>query len=245
MLYALINGEKTAANKNLAAHCPLCGNPVFARCGGTNIDHWAHYEDESCDKWSEPETEWHKNWKDIFGKEHSEVVINKNGKKHIADVFTSKEVVIEFQNSPISTTVIDAREAFYGEKMLWVLNGKGIDKKNFITFYYPDERSRTRIHVGHSAVNSNEGQEKNWSSDNNRDIKFQWNYARRVWMGAARHRFIDFGDAYLFMIEDWNAQKFGSGKWISKEKFVEKYGGDKSLLKRNQDTPVNTLSPND
>jgi hypothetical protein len=64
-------------------------------------------------------------------------------------------------------------------------------------------------------------------------------------MGAARHRFIDFGDAYLFMIEDWNAQKFGSGKWISKEKFVEKYGGDKSLLKRNQDTPVNTLSPND
>ena len=238
MLYALINGEKTAAIKNSSAICQICGNPVFARCGETNVDHWAHYEDESCDKWSEPETKWHKNWKDIFGKEHSEVVIPKDGKKHIADVYTSKGVVIEFQNSPISTTVIDAREAFYGEKMLWVINSEEIDKKNFLTYYHPDERSSKRIYVGHSAVNSEEEQEKNWASDNIKGIKFQWNYPRRVWMGAVRPRFIDFGDAYLFMIEDWNAQKFGSGKWIFKETFVEKYGGDKSLLKINQDTQI-------
>jgi hypothetical protein len=45
---------------------------------------------------------------------------------------------------------------------------------------------------------------------------------------------LDFGDAYLFKITEgqWVNSKYGSGKFISKERFVEKYGGSIALLEK-------------
>jgi len=224
MLYAMLNGEKIEASTGLKAQCPLCEKDVFARCGGTNANHWAHYEEESCESWSEPETEWHKNWKLVFGKENSEIIIEKDGKRHIADVLTSNHFVIEFQHSPISIITIENREKFYGEKMLWVINGVSF-KDHFTTYYNPEERSGRRIYVGHSSQ-----QESNWELDNDKDIRFEWKQPRRVWIGADKPRFIDFGGAYLFKIRDWSGQRFGGGVWISKKNFVEEHDGDKKLL---------------
>jgi competence CoiA-like predicted nuclease len=70
------------------------------------------------------------NWKLAFGKECCEIPIIKET-KHIADIKTKKNVIIELQNSPIPSTVIRTRETFYGEKMIWIVNGFNF-KSNYL-----------------------------------------------------------------------------------------------------------------
>ena len=55
-------------------------------------------------------------------RKNTEVRICKDEKWHIADIYTNSEVVIELQYSSIDKQTIRAREAFYGERMLWLLN---------------------------------------------------------------------------------------------------------------------------
>jgi hypothetical protein len=118
------NGLKIKAFKNGIAKCPSCNSKVIAKCGNINIDHWAHYKIEDCDSWKyEPITEWHLNWQNHFSKEQIEVSINKNNEVHRADILTSKNVVIEIQNSKISTETIEEREQYY-DKMIWVINSE-------------------------------------------------------------------------------------------------------------------------
>lgn len=122
MLYAILNDKKVEPTPGQRAKCPLCEKDVISKCGELNIWHWAHTTSEHCDDWYEPETKWHRDWKKIFGQDSSEVIITKENKKHIADIFTYSNIVIELQNSPISTATIRAREQFYGEKMIWIVN---------------------------------------------------------------------------------------------------------------------------
>lgn len=122
MQYALIDNLRRTAEPKLKAICEHCGNPVQAKCGSKVVWHWAHVSTENCDPWYEPETQWHKDWKNKFGIKQSEISIIKEGKKHIADVLTKDQLVIEFQNSPISSETITERELFY-EKMIWIING--------------------------------------------------------------------------------------------------------------------------
>ncbi len=124
MLFATVNGEKVEANPETIGACPLRERTVFSKCGEINVWHWAHHNDESCDSWYEPETEWHKNWKLVFGKDLCEKVITKDGVRHIADILTNDSVIIELQNSPIQKPIIRQRETFYGERMIWIINGK-------------------------------------------------------------------------------------------------------------------------
>ncbi len=107
-------GRQTATPKAQGA-CPVCGGDVLAKCGTTNVWHWAHRAAD-CDPWSEPETEWHREWKSNFPPECQEVVIG----NHRADVCVGG-VVVEFQHSPISAEEIREREAFYGN-MMWVVD---------------------------------------------------------------------------------------------------------------------------
>ena len=130
MEYALYNGLRTAAQPGLKALCEHCGSAVQAKCGTKLVWHWAHLSLENCDSWHEPETLWHRNWKHVFGERYSEIRIGKDGYYHIADVVNKDGIVFEFQNSSISSEMIAAREAFYGEKMIWVINGESF-KNNF------------------------------------------------------------------------------------------------------------------
>mgnify|MGYP000669292942 CR=1 FL=1 len=57
-----------------------------------------------CDSWKENETEWHREWKGIFPIDWQEVIINKNDQIHRADIKTPNGLVVEFQNSSISST---------------------------------------------------------------------------------------------------------------------------------------------
>jgi competence CoiA-like predicted nuclease len=77
MVFAIINGEKEHARPDMEGNCPLCDARVFSRCGEINAPHWAHFKDEGCESWYEPETDWHFHWKMVFGKNNAEVVIEK------------------------------------------------------------------------------------------------------------------------------------------------------------------------
>lgn len=233
MLYALLNGQKIEAMPNQRANCPSCGKEVFSKCGEEKINHWSHHSHESCEIWYEPETHWHQKWKLIFGADHSEVVIEKDGIRHIADVKTSTDVIIEFQEASIKSEIILDREAFYGKKMLWVINGESF-KNNFKVYYHPQKPTNPNVMIGHSVKQAYGNEPRRSDFEVNKYIRFEWSHPRRAWMDAQRPIFLDFGDAYLFWITEWEwvNSKFGSGRYISKERFVEKYGGDKILLEK-------------
>lgn len=149
MQYANIDGIRRAAEPGLKAVCGHCGNEVRAKCGNIVVHHWAHVAAENCDPWYEPETQWHRDWKSHFGEERSEISIVKQGARHIADVLTKEELVIEFQNSPISGETIVEREQFY-EKIIWVINGEHF-KDSFQIFdreYY--QNWEPRMYVEHN-----------------------------------------------------------------------------------------------
>ncbi|MBA3681900.1 MAG: hypothetical protein H0W73_12180 [Bacteroidetes bacterium] len=130
MQFALYNNQRIEAEPGLKAICVHCSNDVIAKCGSKNIWHWAHVKTDNCDSWTEPETIWHRNWKNLFGKEFSEQRIEKDGVYHVADVINKNEIIFEFQNSSISSDLIRTREEFYGEKMIWIINGISF-KDNF------------------------------------------------------------------------------------------------------------------
>ena len=134
MKYALVDNNKTEATKGLKGFCPICEEPVIPICGPVKIDHWAHKSCTHCDKWWENETEWHRNWKDLFPKKWQEVVAfdEKTGEKHIADMKVNDKMVIEFQHSYIKEEERLSREMFY-KNMIWVTDGtrRKRDYENF------------------------------------------------------------------------------------------------------------------
>lgn len=132
--FALVNNERSEAKPNLKGLCPGCLQPVTAKCGTQRSKHWAHLPDTPCtDRWWEPETEWHRSWKDKFPREWQEFVQHdKSGEKHIADVRTSFGLVIEFQHSHLDPQERAARERFYGN-MVWVVDGTRL-KRDYLRF---------------------------------------------------------------------------------------------------------------
>jgi competence protein CoiA len=123
MIWALKNNQRIIASPKLKAKCPICKEEVISKCGSIKVWHWSHKKNNECDSFSEGETLWHKNWKELFPKENQEVKIE----NHFADIKTNEGIVIELQNSPISSEKIEERELFY-KQMIWVLNGKTLCK---------------------------------------------------------------------------------------------------------------------
>lgn len=123
MKFALVNEQRQQAGHSLLGKCPICGNPMIAKCGEVRIWHWAHQGKRFCDSWWENESEWHRAWKAQFPDAWQEVVHPaENGKKHIADVRTERGWVIEFQRSYISPEERRSRGTFY-RKLIWVVDG--------------------------------------------------------------------------------------------------------------------------
>jgi competence protein CoiA len=123
MKYALINAIKTEATKGAKGICPNCGLVLIAKCGDVRTNHWSHAGNRNCDLWWEKETEWHRAWKGKFPSDWQEVILyDETGEKHIADLRTVHELVIEFQHSFIEPQERIKRENFY-KKMVWVVDG--------------------------------------------------------------------------------------------------------------------------
>jgi competence protein CoiA len=123
MKFALIGGKRFEATKGSKGLCPACGAEMFARCGDVKIHHWAHKGGNHCDQWWENESDWHRSWKNLFPIAWQEIIHrDKNGEKHIADIKTPDEWVIEFQHSFLKPEERRARTVFYG-KLIWVVDG--------------------------------------------------------------------------------------------------------------------------
>lgn len=123
MKFALVEGQRKEPQPGLSGECPACGNPMVARCGEIRVWHWAHRSRRHCDSWWENEKEWHRNWKDQFPEEWQEFVQHaEDGERHIADIKTDDEWVIEFQHSYIKPEERRSREGFYS-KLASVVDG--------------------------------------------------------------------------------------------------------------------------
>jgi hypothetical protein len=123
MHLALVGGERTPPSPKLSGICPVCGDPMLAKCGTMRVHHWAHKGLRVCDDWWERELAWHREWKNRFPLQWQENIrFADNGEKHIADVRTEAGLVIEFQHSALKPAERAAREAFYGN-MVWVVDG--------------------------------------------------------------------------------------------------------------------------
>lgn len=124
MHFALIDNKLKEAEPGLKGLCRGCSQTVIAKCGKQRIWHWAHRDNKMCDNWWEPETVWHRSWKNKYPIEWQEVFLpdEQTGEKHMADVRTTHNLVIEFQHSHIDPTERTSRERFY-RNMVWVVDG--------------------------------------------------------------------------------------------------------------------------
>lgn len=155
MRYALIDNHRREAEPGLSGICCGCGQAMIAKCGNQRVHHWAHKGVRSCDPWWEPETAWHRGWKQQFDKSWQEVILVEGGQKHIADVRTDLGLVLEFQHSHISPVERRSREAFYCN-MVWIVDGTRLKRdlprfaanrpsfgitpwRGFFTTPFPDE----------------------------------------------------------------------------------------------------------
>jgi len=128
MRFALVNDLRCEASPEVIAFCPGCSQPMMAKCGTQRVWHWAHRGNRNCDPWWEPETMWHRSWKNHFPPGWQEVIRrDEAGEKHIADVMTENGLVIEFQHSHLPTQEKAAREAFH-RNMAWVVDGTRLKK---------------------------------------------------------------------------------------------------------------------
>ena len=96
---------------------------MISKCGPHKLWHWAHKSRFHCDPWWEPETEWHRRWKDHFPASWQEVIQTDSvtNEKHVADE-TAHEQVIEFQHSPLKAAELRSREGFY-KNLVWIVDG--------------------------------------------------------------------------------------------------------------------------
>ena len=122
--FALVRGKRSSPTKGQRGTCQYCDREMTAKCGRVKMWHWAHMPNYRCDPWLEAETQWHREWKELFPEDWREVVQcdDRTGEKHIADVKTPHGTVIEFQHSPMEYEELNSRESFY-QDMFWVVDG--------------------------------------------------------------------------------------------------------------------------
>ena len=130
--------NSAAACQNGSYFCPVCGQPLQLKASSSKCirPHFAHLPKHPCtDTWEYDMSEWHLSWQEKFPEECREVVMEKDGEKHRADILIHN-TVIEFQHSPIKLKEFQARNQFYlgcGKKLIWIfdISDKEIDYKEF------------------------------------------------------------------------------------------------------------------
>ena len=107
--------------------CPVCDSPVVVKAVNSNNVrmHFAHKRNSRClDDWKHDMSDWHFEWQSKFPIENREVVVEKDGVIHRADILIN-DTVIEFQHSPISGEEFESRNYFYkncGYRVVWLFD---------------------------------------------------------------------------------------------------------------------------
>lgn len=137
-----VNGIRTdieEANVSEEYFCPICNHKLIQKRGDVRLHHFAHEHgtitDGLCDGWHYDMSEWHREWQNCFAPEFQEVVVEKDGIKHRADVLLMKKTVVEFQHSSISREEFNARNEFYiscGYQVVWLFDFRDRSKEKQI-----------------------------------------------------------------------------------------------------------------
>lgn len=198
MLALAADGSRISASKTESGVCPSCKETLRAKALGSRHirAHWAHVSAD-CDPWSEPESEWHRQWKSRWPVECREVVIG----PHRADVRTPSGLVIELQHSSLSSEEIEEREAFYG-RMIWILDARSWDigRRERVLVGYDDVGDDTfpRYKIQFAPLRDQPVADRSC-----RD--FCWRRPRRTWSAAKAPIWLDLGGKAIRVERlDWN-----------------------------------------
>ena len=132
-----INGDRISidkADKHETYYCPKCQNALVVKKGNIKSPHFSHRPNCSCDdNWYDDNSESRRLFNNRFENDEKEVLFEKNGKKHFADIYQEKfERVIEYYNDNISENEFDERNAFFIDEfhksVLWVFDVESIGK---------------------------------------------------------------------------------------------------------------------
>lgn len=210
MRFALVGGVRLEAQPKQRGCCPLCGAEMVPKCGRVKVWHWAHKGRLECDPWYE-ETEWHRSWKDRFplGWQEQIAYDPDTGEKHIADVRTPSDLIIEFQHSVISPQEVVARETFY-KNMIWVVDGNrgSLDPQYFrMGLYGPI--SRDPLAYG---------------------VEF-WSRSRLLanWSAVTAPVYLDFGEPVVWRLVSFKAPRNAIVLMIPKDGFIERCTAGEAL----------------
>ena len=146
-----IKASKALKKKDFVFRCrdPHCLSPemlVVAGERGHCIPHFRHKSNCGC-RFAHGETEWHREWKSLFERVEVDMGIDPITKEHnFADAVTrdaeGRDIVIEFQHSPIALKEQEDRERFYKSKggLIWVHDA---NKSNSIKLLNRANQSRS------------------------------------------------------------------------------------------------------
>jgi competence CoiA-like predicted nuclease len=129
--------------------CEICSNILIPKKGNINTHHYAHKSLDiiNCDDWapkfkSDIDHHWHLQWQYFFENNNYgdiECVIKKEIDNkifcHRADIITKTNYIIEIQHSNISDNDVVKREEFYGDKLIWIIDGRNT---NFNFLFYTE-----------------------------------------------------------------------------------------------------------
>ncbi len=126
--------------------CPGCREPVVGKCGEIVAWYWSHLSGADCDTWSEPMTQWHRDWQAAAPIYRREVPLG----PHRADIVTADGRIYEVQHSALSWDDIERREDFYSADLVWLWDAReAYDDKRLkieeragrqVKFYWPQSR---------------------------------------------------------------------------------------------------------
>lgn len=250
MQYALVDDQRQQAFIGGRGTCPNCGAPTVAKCGPRVIHHWAHLGRKDCDPWWENETEWHRQWKNLFPEECREVMhVADNGEIHRADVKTPTSIIVEVQHSAMSDAERISRENFY-KNLVWVVDGLPFKTQFDILHRLPDPNSEmAKDIIWQPAKRLSDGSPSagfffRWSAGykkepngmfllhNLKDIEdevtqnyrghhqFLWTRPRGTWLDAKCPVYIDFGGDLLAKLMTYDDNGLRCIWWVHKKKFI-------------------------
>ena len=118
--------------------CEICSNILIPKKGNIKVHHYAHKSSDiiNCDDWaprfkSDGDHHWHLQWQYFFKNNNYgdiECVIKKELDNklicHRADIITQTNYIVEIQHSNISDKDVVKREEFYGDNLIWIINGR-------------------------------------------------------------------------------------------------------------------------
>jgi len=208
MQFALVDNISTEASPGLKGICPGCRAPLIAKCGDIKIWHWAHLSAD-CDPWHEPETAWHRDWKNCFPSNCRE----KSHFNHRADVIYGDQV-FEFQHSSISPHEIEERENLWlqlYDAMYWIIDAKSFqDNFDFRTI---ETKQLFRV------------------------VSFRWKYPRKCWFTSSAYLLFDLGSEILEIKKLHDSLPCGGYGYLHPKKHFK--NRMLSLLKSNHESQEN------